>query len=127
MNWIVPFVLSLICAALSALGMGGGGILLLYLTAYAGMEQRSAQGINLVFFVPIALVAILLHSRRGLIRWRVTLKCILPAAIGVFLGWKLAMVLDSTLLSKLFGGFLLVIGIRELFLTPRAASPPEKK
>ena len=102
-------------AALSALGMGGGGILILYLTLVAGMDQLAAQGINLVFFLPVAAVALLFHAKNKLVKWRVVLPCVALGLPGVWLGAKLAEYCGSELLSKLFGGFLLVIGIKELF------------
>jgi uncharacterized membrane protein YfcA len=119
-------LLSFFCATLSALGMGGGGILLIYLVAYGGMDQLAAQGINLVFFVPVALVAILIHAKRGLIQWKVALRCVALGIVGVYFGYKLATLLESDLLTKLFGGFLLLIGIREIFSKPKTAAKSEK-
>lgn len=115
MNWVGIAVASFLGAVLSALGMGGGGILLVYLTAYLGMEQQTAQGLNLIFFVPVAVVALCIHAKNKLIRWKIALPCVLVGLVGVWLGAKLAMSLDSQLLGKLFGGFLLLIGLRELF------------
>lgn len=105
-------------AVLSALGMGGGGILLIYLTAYLGMDQLAAQGINLVFFLPVGAVALCIHAKNKLVRWRVVWPCVILGLVGVYFGSKLAMLLGSDLLSKLFGGFLLIIGVRELFAKP---------
>lgn len=116
---LLDSIIAFLCAVLSALGMGGGGILLIYLTLFLGLEQQSAQGINLVFFIPIAAVAIFIHARNGLIKWKVTLKCVLPGFLGVYIGWKLAMALEPELLSKLFGGLLLIIGAREILSKPR--------
>ena len=113
-------------AVLSALGMGGGGILIIYLTAYAGMDQLGAQGINLLFFIPVALVALFFHARAGLVRWRIVPACVLLGLAGVYCGTKLAMFVGSELLSKLFGGFLLVIGIRELFAGPKKEKEAKK-
>lgn len=115
MNGLFDFILSFACATLSALGMGGGGILLIYLTAFGGVNQLQAQGINLIYFIPVSLVAIFLHSRKKLIRWRFTWRSVILGIAGVYLGWKLAMVLESEALSKLFGLFLLFFGLRELF------------
>lgn len=106
-------------AVFSALGMGGGGILLIYLTAYAEMEQLAAQGINLVFFIPVAVVAIIIHAKNKLIRWKIVLPSILLGLAGVYFGAKLAMFIGSAVLSKLFGGFLLVIGLREVLFRKR--------
>jgi uncharacterized membrane protein YfcA len=127
MNWMITALLSFLCATLSALGMGGGGILLIYLVAYGGLDQLAAQGINLVFFVPVALVAILIHARQGRIRWKVALRCVGLGILGVYCGYKLATMIESDLLSKLFGGFLLIIGIREIFSKPKTAQENEKK
>lgn len=115
MSWIMIGLASFLSAVLGALGMGGGGILVLFLTAYAGLPQLEAQGINLVFFAPVAVVALCIHQKNKLIAWRTALPCILLGAIGVYFGAKLAMLLEQTLLSKLFGGFLMLIGLRELF------------
>lgn len=101
-------------AVISALGMGGGGILIIYLTAYLGMEQLAAQGINLVFFLPVAAVAIFLHARHHLIRWKLVLPFGALGVVGVYFGAKLAARVGSGALGKLFGGFLLLIGLREL-------------
>lgn len=114
MNWIFVALVSFFGALLSSLGMGGGGILLIYLTACADMDQLSAQGVNLVFFVPVALVAIAFHAKNKLVRWKIVLPCILLGLIGVYFGAKLANFIGSQGLSKLFAVFLLIIGIREL-------------
>ena len=113
------FLASFLGAVLSALGMGGGGILLIYLTAYAGVEQLAAQGINLVFFLPVAVVALCIHYKNGLIWWRIVWPCTLLGLLGVYGGAKLAMLLGSPILSKLFGGFLVIIGVRELLMKPK--------
>ena len=52
-------------AVLASLGMGGGSILILYLTLMAGVPQREAQGMNLLFFLPIGAASLWLHWRQG--------------------------------------------------------------
>lgn len=126
MSWLMICLVSFFAAALGALGMGGGGILVLYLTAYANMDQLTAQGINLVFFVPVAIVALLIHHGNRLIAWKVALPCILLGSLGVYLGVNLAMLIEPRMLSKLFGGFLLLIGLRELF-AKKKQDPAGKK
>lgn len=123
MSWVWAGLASFFGAVISALGMGGGGILLIYLTVYLGMSQLEAQGINLVFFLPVATVALLIHARHKLICWKLVLPFVALGLPGVWLGAKLAQYMGSELLSKLFGGFLLIIGLRELF----AKAPKEEK
>ncbi len=114
MSWVWAVLASFFGAVISALGMGGGGILLIYLTVYLGMSQLEAQGINLVFFLPVAAVALCVHAKHKLIRWKMVLPFVALGLPGVWLGAWLAQKVGSELLSKLFGGFLLIIGIREL-------------
>ena len=123
MNWILIFAVSFFGALLSALGMGGGGILLIYLTVYAGMDQLAAQGINLIFFIPVAITALLIHMKNNLIKWKIVLPCVLLGLPGVYFGVYLAEYLGSIFLQKLFGVFLLIIGLRELFFSARKNKP----
>ena len=106
---------SFLAAVIGALGMGGGSVLIIYLTAYLGLEQLAAQGINLIFFLPVAAVALIFHHKHGLIKWKVALPCAAVGLVGVYFGQMLAMRVGSELLQKLFGGFLLIIGLREVF------------
>ena len=114
MSWMWAVAASFLGAVISALGMGGGGILLIYLTVYLGMSQLEAQGINLVFFLPVAAVALCIHAKNKLICWRVVLPFVALGLPGVWLGVQIAQQVGSERLSKLFGYFLLIIGLREL-------------
>lgn len=115
MNWLVIGLVSILSAMLGAMGMGGGGVLVLYLTAFADTEQYAAQGVNLFFFVPVAFVALWIHRKNKLIDWSSAWPCVILGGFGVYFGVKLAMLIGQGALSKLFGGFLLLIGLRELF------------
>lgn len=112
-------ILSFLAAAVSAfagsLGMGGGGPLILYLTAALGMEQRRAQGINLVFFLPTALIALLLHRKNGLIDGKLALSCLPFGLVGIAGGIWLSRVLTSALLGKLFAGLLVLLAAKDLW------------
>ena len=116
--WISALA-GLVCGVLSGLGIGGGTLLMVWMTALAGLEQRTAQGINLLYFLPTAVCALLFHIKNRLIRWDIVLPAALAgaptAALTAWLGTKL----DTSLLRRLFGGFLLLVGLRELFY-PRA-------
>ncbi|MBR2042519.1 MAG: sulfite exporter TauE/SafE family protein [Oscillospiraceae bacterium] len=96
------------------LGVGGGSILLLWLTAFAGTKQLSAQGINLLFFLPCAASALFAHWKNGFIKWKTALHSLLFGIPGVFFGYFIAESIDKTLLRGAFALLLLFIGIREL-------------
>jgi uncharacterized membrane protein YfcA len=74
MNGLKEALVGLASAILSSMGLGGGGVLLVYLTGFTSLSQINAQGINLIFFIPIAFVSCVLHLKNKLIldiiRWR---------------------------------------------------------
>lgn len=98
-----------------AMGLGGGSVLLLYLTLWAGIPQLRAQGINLLFFIPNAVTALLLHSRSGLIDRRSALICAAGGILGAGAGFLLAGRAGEGGLRVIFGVFMLLLGLRELF------------
>jgi len=99
----------------AALGIGGGGILLLYLALALQLEQLTAQGINLLFFLPCAVVSICAYTKKHLICWCAALPIALGGLLGVLLGSRLASAVSPGILSHCFGGFLILLGLRELF------------
>lgn len=105
----------LLCGVLSGLGIGGGTLLMVWMTAVTGLEQTAAQGINLLYFIPTALCALVFHIKNRLIRWRIVLPAIGAGCLTAAGAAWLATALDTELLRKLFGGFLLLVGLGELF------------
>lgn len=103
---------------LSGLGTGGGSLLLMWLTVALHMDPATARSVNLLFYIPSALVACLFHWRQGSLNYRKIFPAVLAgcAAAGIF-SWISGM-LDVTVLKKLFGGLLLFTGIRELLFKP---------
>ena len=98
---------------LSGLGVGGGSLLLLWLTLVAGVSQETARVMNLQFFLPCAIIATAFRWKQSKPNW----KLILPAAAGVLgaaLGNHLGPSLDRELLKKALGILFLLTGLREL-------------
>ena len=128
MEWPVHFAVAFLSAAAGALGIGGGAVLLLYLTAFTGMDQLPAQGMNLIFFLPVAAVAVALHTRAKLIDYKAALLCGGFGVLGTAAGFWLAQAMEKVWLSRLFALFLLALGLRELFSRPAdSASAPKKE
>lgn len=104
---------------LSGLGVGGGSLLVVWLTAVLAADPRLAQGMNLLFFLPAALCACFFHIRRKKLPWSLVLPAAgagcLTAALGAFLAGRM----DTDLLRRLFGGLLLLTGLSELFRRPK--------
>ena len=104
----------LIPGAAASMGLGGGFVLLVYLSIFTNTPQDLAQGINLLFFLPIALLSLIIHIKNKLIDLKLVGKYLilgLPyAAVGSFV----AGIIDVEILRKLFAAFLLYIGISQL-------------
>lgn len=97
-------------AVLSGMGVGSAGLFVLYLTAFAGLSQLQAQGLNLVFFLLSAGASFLYHVRRRQIPWGLVAFLILCAVPGSLLGAGLMRRLDSATVRRLFGGMLTLAG-----------------
>ena len=78
-------------AVLASMGMGGGSILILYLTLIAGVPQREAQGVNLLFFLPIGAAALWLHWQQGRVDKTAVQQFLPTGLLGALLGTGLAM------------------------------------
>ena len=111
----VTLLVGTVLGFLSGLGIGGGSLLLLWLTIVLGMEQSTARLINLLFFVPSAVIACLFRLKQGKLKIGSVIPAILAGCIAAgFFSW-FSYRLDVELLQKLFGIILLAAGARELF------------
>ena len=114
MNFLIISVVAFFTGIFASMGLGGGMILIIYLTIFAKVNQVTAQGINLIFFIPIAILSIILHSKNNLIEWKKITPTIVCGTIGVFIGSMIATKINSDILSKLFAIFLIFVGIKEI-------------
>ena len=64
-HWLLPLAVGGATGVLSGFGVGGGTLLLVYMTAFAGLDQHLAQGINLLYFLPAGLLALPAHIKNG--------------------------------------------------------------
>lgn len=126
-DWIILSLVSALTGITASMGLGGGFILVIYLTVFEKTAQLEAQGVNLLFFLPIAAFSLIFHAKNHLIEKKVLLPSILPEIAGVFLGVFLARTIGSDLLRKIFAGFVLLVGVREIFSALRKKNKtPEK-
>ena len=110
-DWIIPFLCGLGASVVSAWGVGGGTLLLLVMTLFLGVDQRTAQGINLLFFLPTAASALVCHARGGYLD-KPTLKSAVPVAVSAaLLGAWISNAVDVEVLRKPFGVYLLLSGV----------------
>ena len=109
--WLLAFACGLGAGAISAWGVGGGTLLLLVMTLLLGVDQRTAQGINLLFFLPTAAAALLCHANHGYLNKPVLKAAVPPALAAALAGAWISTALDVSLLRRPFGVFLLISGV----------------
>lgn len=109
------FFIGILSGIISGMGIGGGAILIPCLSIFFGFDQKLAQNINLIYFIPTAMIALFIHSKNDNIEKKGLLKIILFGIVGAIIGSIIAINMDSQVLKKFFGIFLLFMGINEIF------------
>ena len=105
---------SLLIAILSGLGIGSGGLLVIWLTLIEGMDTETARGLNLLFFVFSASTALIVHLLMKRIKPSLVLFLAALTCVGTLIGLSLSKFIDPTWLKKIFGGMLVVSGVYTL-------------
>lgn len=113
-NFAVCLAVGAVLGFLSGLGVGGGSLLVLWLTLVLGKDPAIARGVNLLFFLPAAGIACLFHRKQGRLDFREILPAVLAGCVCAGACSLLSARMDLDLLKKLFGGLLIVTGLREL-------------
>ncbi|MGM9522487.1 MAG: sulfite exporter TauE/SafE family protein [Oscillospiraceae bacterium] len=103
-----------VCGVLSGCGIGGGSLLLIYMTHFASLPQTTAQGINLLYFIPTSFAALISHFKNKLVDKAAMIYACLPGTVCSFFAALAATSIDSGLLRKFFGIFLILIGVKML-------------
>lgn len=120
------FLIGLVSGVISGMGIGGGTILIPALALFFRPEQHIAQSVNLLFFIPTAVIALIIHIKNKRIDFKMALPIIASGIIGSYLGSKLALQLDGNTLKRWFGFFLLVMGIYEMFRKTKRKSTKQE-
>lgn len=116
MQRIVFLVLAGIAAgALGGMGMGGGTILIPVLTIFFDAEQKQAQAINLVAFIPMAIASLIVHVKNKRVETKGILWIIIPATVLSLAGSLVAQAINGEILKRIFGGFLLLLSVAQFF------------
>ena len=111
---IIKIIAGFLSGVIGGMGLGGGAVLLIYLRVFACTEQITAQGINLLFYLPIGAVAVAVYAFKRIIEWKTVLKFALfgvPGCIGAIL---LTDVIGGKYLGKIFAVILIILGISEI-------------
>jgi uncharacterized membrane protein YfcA len=116
---ISALLAGLFSGILGGMGLGGGGILIIYLSLFTDTKQLTAQGINLLFFIPIGILALIIYTVKKQIKWKAVFKFSIWGLLGSATGLYFTDFLGGEITGKLFGGLLVILGIIEIFKRKR--------
>ncbi len=111
--WYLFIIFGFLSGVIGAMGMGGGTLLIPLLTIFSEVSQIVAQGYNLLAFLPMSVIAILIHLKNKLIEPKFLWIIIPSGIIFAVLGSFLANLIDGEVLKILFGIFLIILGLFE--------------
>lgn len=112
---------------LSGIGVGGGSLLMLWMTLVVGMPHAQARVLNLIFFLPSAIIASVFRWKQGNLHFQKVLPAIIAGCISAAIFAFLSTRIDIEMIKKLFGILLLATGLRELFYRPHSRSKKLEK
>jgi len=111
---MIIILIGLAAGIISGMGIGGGAILLPALVIFVQPEQHVAQSVNLLFFIPTAIVALTIHIKHKNVDFKMGIPILIFGLGGAVLGSKIALAIDGEILRKIFGFFLLAMGLYEM-------------
>ncbi len=113
--FLKEIIIGAISGIVSGTGMGGGTILIFLLTFMCGLDQHIAQATNLIFFIPTSIVAIIVNLKNKYIDLKLAILISIFGILGAIIGANLSFQTDVKTLRRLFGIFLAIIAIHEIY------------
>ena len=110
---IMLFIAGLVSGTVSGMGIGGGVILIPILTFFFNIGQKTAQFINLLYFVPVAVCALIIHAKNKRLNYKAALYTAITGAAGALFSSFAVMRMSGGGLRKHVGVFLLIIGLSQ--------------
>lgn len=107
--WLI--VIGFVGGVLGGMGMGGGTLLIPLLTIFLKVEQNIAQGINLLAFLPMSIVALIVHSKNKLVNIKQSFWIVITGILTALLGSYFANLVNPNNLRIYFAIFLILLGI----------------
>lgn len=118
---MIEILTGTLLGTLAGLGVGGGTLLVLWLTDIIGTTPMEARSINLMFFIIVAGFVSIFRIKNGTIDIKKILPGILAGSIAAIIFSWIGSNADPDVVKKLFGVLLLITGFRELAYRPRNA------
>lgn len=112
---ILTILAGFFSGVVSGMGIGGGAILIPILTMFLNIGQQAAQCVNLVYFIPTAIAALVIHIKNKSVDFKAAFPIIGFGIIGALLGSWIAVYMSAGILRKIFAVFLFAVGINQFF------------
>lgn len=113
MQYLIAGLIGIFSGVASGLfGVGGGIVMVPAMVYLLGMDVKRAVGTSLLVIIPTALTGVFKHYQLNNVDWRVAVSLIPAAMVGGYLGAWITSAISSGNLKRLFGGFLLFVGLR---------------
>ena len=107
-------IIGFFAGIIGGMGMGGGTVLIPALILFAHVDPKIAQSINLLSSIPMTIFALIIHIRNKNVVFSLVIPIALFGVLGAICGSFVANYISSQILKKVFGAFLLIIGILEI-------------
>lgn len=114
MSTVISIIAGFLSGLIGAMGFGGGGVLIIYLVVFMNIPQLQAQGINLVFFIPCAILATVIYTVKKQIDYKAIFPVILGGVCGAIPASFILRNIPTGYLSKIFAVFLIIMGISSI-------------
>lgn len=115
MEVLLLIIFGVVGGILGGMGMGGGTLLIPLLTIGLNLTQQASQAINLIAFLPMSIVALIIHFKNKLVHFKIAIPIAIAGVLSSIVGAFLANNINSTSLRIWFGVFLVIVGILEIY------------
>lgn len=111
MSIVISILAGFLSGLIGSMGFGGGGVLIIYLVVFLNIPQLTAQGINLLFFIPCAILSVIIYAIKKQINFKEIFPVIIGGTIGAVSAGMILPHIGTEYLSKIFAVFLIVMGL----------------
>ena len=120
-SFLFPLLIATILGFLAGMGVGGGSLLLLWLTQVVNMPHPQARILNLLFYLPSAIIASVLRIKRTKLPLNIILPGLVSGCVCAAVFTIISVTWNTDSLKKVLGWLLIAVGLREIFYRPRKA------
>ncbi|MCL2555499.1 MAG: sulfite exporter TauE/SafE family protein [Firmicutes bacterium] len=114
MQIVIFIIIGIVGGIIGGMGMGGGTLLIPLILMFTPLNQHAAQGVNLIAFVPMSIIALIIHFKNKLLNIKIAIFAAIPAAFLGIVGSIIASKIKAENLKLYFGIFLLALGVYQL-------------